>query len=207
MTDMSPFIPSRDSIAEEEKTDPLLQANPHRFVLFPIKYHQVWEMYKKHEVNHHSCFLLPCIVHAPHAWTRRLEPVNPCRSNWIAKWKIIEPFASVLFFQASFWTAEEVDLSQDMSHWEKLTDDERHFVKHVLAFFAASDGIVLENLAARFMTEVQIPEARCFYGFQSKYICSASHCCVPRSMILTLWRKDLDYFFSGHATWHGQGVL
>ncbi len=55
-----------------------------------------------------------------------------------------------------------------MTHWEKLTDDERHFVKHVLAFFAASDGIVLENLAARFMTEVQIPEARCFYGFQSK---------------------------------------
>ena len=63
---------------------------------------------------------------------------------------------------------EEVDLSQDMSHWEKLTDDEKHFIKHVLAFFAASDGIVLENLAGRFSTEVQIPEARCFYGFQSE---------------------------------------
>lgn len=71
--------------------------------------------------------------------------------------------------QASFWTVEEVDLSQDMSHWEKLTNDEKHFIKHVLAFFAASDGIVLENLASRFSTEIQIPEARCFYGFQSTY--------------------------------------
>mgnify|MGYP003866273711 FL=1 len=68
---------------------------------------------------------------------------------------------------ASFWTAEEVDLSQDMTDWEqKLTDDERHFIKHVLAFFAASDGIVNENLVLNFMREVQIPEARCFYGFQ-----------------------------------------
>ena len=63
---------------------------------------------------------------------------------------------------------EEVDLSQDLTHWEKLTGDEQHFIKHVLAFFAASDGIVLENLASRFATEIQIPEARCFYGFQSK---------------------------------------
>ena len=68
--------------------------------------------------------------------------------------------------QASFWTVEEVDLSQDMSHWEKLNDNERYFIKHVLAFFAASDGIVNENLATNFSTEVQIPEARCFYGFQ-----------------------------------------
>merc|ERR1719479_429517 len=68
--------------------------------------------------------------------------------------------------EASFWTAEEVDLSQDNRDWEKLTDTERHFIKHVLAFFAASDGIVLENLAARFSTEVQAPEARAFYGFQ-----------------------------------------
>jgi ribonucleoside-diphosphate reductase beta chain len=68
---------------------------------------------------------------------------------------------------ASFWTAEEVDLTQDMTDWEvKLTDSERHFVKHVLAFFAASDGIVNENLVLNFMREVQIPEARCFYGFQ-----------------------------------------
>ncbi|XP_026386091.1 ribonucleoside-diphosphate reductase small chain-like [Papaver somniferum] len=68
--------------------------------------------------------------------------------------------------EASFWTAEEVDLSQDQRQWEALTPDERHFITHVLAFFAASDGIVLENLAGRFMKEVQISEARAFYGFQ-----------------------------------------
>ncbi|KAK4760270.1 hypothetical protein SAY87_005163 [Trapa incisa] len=68
--------------------------------------------------------------------------------------------------EASFWTAEEVDLSQDLGHWESLTSGERHFITHVLAFFAASDGIVLENLAGRFMKEIQISEARAFYGFQ-----------------------------------------
>merc|ERR1719221_1858288 len=68
--------------------------------------------------------------------------------------------------EASFWTAEEIDLSQDLRDWEALADSERHFIKHVLAFFAASDGIVLENLAAQFTTEVQSPEARAFYGFQ-----------------------------------------
>ncbi|XP_068647778.1 ribonucleoside-diphosphate reductase small chain [Aristolochia californica] len=96
--------------------EPLLASNPDRFCMFPIRYPQVWEMYKKAE--------------------------------------------------ASFWTAEEVDLSQDNRHWENLTNDERHFISHVLAFFAASDGIVLENLAGRFMKEVQVPEARAFYGFQ-----------------------------------------
>lgn len=94
----------------------LLQENKDRFVLLPIKYPKIWEMYKMHE--------------------------------------------------ASFWTAEEIDLSPDQKDWEKLSDDERHFVKHVLAFFAASDGIVNENLAVNFMKEVQLPEARCFYGFQ-----------------------------------------
>lgn len=69
--------------------------------------------------------------------------------------------------EASFWTAEEVDLNPDLTDWDqKLTADERHFIKHVLAFFAASDGIVNENLVLNFMREVQIPEARCFYGFQ-----------------------------------------
>jgi len=68
--------------------------------------------------------------------------------------------------EASFWTAEEIDLSQDQKDWETLSDDEQHFLKHILAFFAASDGIVLENLGTRFLGEVQIPEARCFYGFQ-----------------------------------------
>merc|ERR1719210_2548067 len=68
--------------------------------------------------------------------------------------------------EASFWTAEEIDLSSDNKDWERLSDSERHFVKHILAFFAASDGIVLENLAGQFSTEIQLPEARAFYGFQ-----------------------------------------
>lgn len=98
-------------------TEHILQENKDRFVLFPIKYHDVWEYYKKSE--------------------------------------------------ASFWTAEEIDLSADMSDWDgKLNSDEKHFIKHVLAFFAASDGIVNENLAIHFLNEVQYPEARCFYGFQ-----------------------------------------
>ena len=68
---------------------------------------------------------------------------------------------------ASFWTAEELDLHTDLDHWSnKLNDDERHFIKHVLAFFAASDGIVNENLAENFVAEVQYPEAKFFYGFQ-----------------------------------------
>jgi ribonucleoside-diphosphate reductase beta chain len=100
-----------------ENVEPILQENKDRFVLFPIKHKEVWEMYKKAE--------------------------------------------------ASFWTAEEIDLSPDQQDWEnKLNADEKHFIKHVLAFFAASDGIVNENLAVNFMSEVQWPEARCFYGFQ-----------------------------------------
>ncbi|KAK3692461.1 ribonucleotide reductase [Podospora appendiculata] len=101
----------------EEIYEPLLQENGQRFVLFPIKYHEIWQMYKKAE--------------------------------------------------ASFWTAEEIDLSKDTHDWNnKLNDDERFFVSHILAFFAASDGIVNENLIERFSGEVQVPEARCFYGFQ-----------------------------------------
>jgi ribonucleoside-diphosphate reductase beta chain len=69
--------------------------------------------------------------------------------------------------QASFWAVEEIDLGGDLKDWQhNLNDDERHFISHVLAFFAASDGIVNENLAQNFMAEVQLPEARCFYGFQ-----------------------------------------
>jgi len=67
---------------------------------------------------------------------------------------------------ASFWTAEEIDLQDDLKHWNTLTDDEKHFVTHVLAFFSSSDGIVMENLAARFLTDVDVPEARAFYSFQ-----------------------------------------
>ena len=68
--------------------------------------------------------------------------------------------------EASFWTAEEVDLHQDVVDWKKLNDDERYFLKHILAFFAASDGIVNENLAENFVNEVQYSEAKFFYGFQ-----------------------------------------
>jgi ribonucleoside-diphosphate reductase beta chain len=98
------------------KKEILLEENKDRFVLFPIKYPKIWEMYKKAE--------------------------------------------------QSFWTAEEIDLQADLKDWDRLSNDERHFIKHVLAFFAASDGIVNENLAINFMSEVQLPEARCFYGFQ-----------------------------------------
>jgi len=106
-----------EGIREDEVDEPLLQENPHRFVLFPLKYHEIWQMYKKAE--------------------------------------------------ASFWTAEEIDLSKDMHDWNnRLNADEQYFISHVLAFFAASDGIVNENLVERFSGEVQIPEARCFYGFQ-----------------------------------------
>jgi len=68
--------------------------------------------------------------------------------------------------EASFWTAEEIDLGQDLTDWEKMTENEKHFIKHVLAFFAASDGIVNENLAENFVSEVQYTEAKFFYGFQ-----------------------------------------
>lgn len=95
----------------------ILQENKDRFVMFPLKYNDIWDMYKT----------------AEHA----------------------------------FWTAEEIDLAQDLNDWEtKLNDDEKHFIKMVLAFFAASDGIVNENLAENFLKEVQYPEAKCFYGFQ-----------------------------------------
>ncbi len=68
--------------------------------------------------------------------------------------------------EASFWTAEEIDLSADLTDWIRLSDTERHFISHVLAFFAASDGIVNKNLSSNFATEVTVPEAQCFYGFQ-----------------------------------------
>lgn len=80
--------------------------------------------------------------------------------RWFQIWQIYKKA------EASFWTAEEIDLASDLQDWQNLTQNERHFVSHVLAFFAASDGIVNENLAQNFCTEIQSPEARCFYGFQ-----------------------------------------
>ncbi|HMU98905.1 MAG TPA: ribonucleotide-diphosphate reductase subunit beta [Chitinophagales bacterium] len=98
-------------------TERILQEADNRFVLFPIQYPEIWNMYKT--------------------------------------------------ALKTFWVTEEVDLSQDLVDWSnKLNDNEKHFISHVLAFFAASDGIVNENLVVNFMQDVTIPEARCFYGFQ-----------------------------------------
>jgi len=93
---------------------------------------------------------------------------------------------------ASFWTAEEIDLSQDNADWDKLSDSERHFIKHILAFFAASDGIVLENLAGQFSTEIQLPEARAFYGFQiaMENIHSETYSLLIEQYIRDLVEKD-----------------
>lgn len=98
--------------------------------------------------------------------------------------------------QASFWTAEEIDLSADVTDWEnKLNDDERYFIKHVLAFFAASDGIVNENLAENFLSEVQYTEAKFFYGFQvmMENIHSETYSLLIDSLIKD--KKDKDYLF------------
>ena len=94
----------------------LLAPDDNRFVMFPIKHQDIWEMYKKQ---------VDC-----------------------------------------FWRAEEIDLTKDLVNWDSLNPDEKYFVSMILAFFAASDGIVLENLASRFMMDVQVSEARAFYGFQ-----------------------------------------
>ena len=96
--------------------EPLLTPDENRFVMFPIKYEDIWSMYQKQ---------VDC-----------------------------------------FWRPEEIDLSKDLSHWDALNKDEQHFISMILAFFAASDGIVLENLAQRFMSDVQVSEARALYGFQ-----------------------------------------
>ena len=100
----------------KNQTEPLLAPDDNRFVMFPIRYEDIWQMYKKQ---------VDC-----------------------------------------FWRAEEIDLTKDLNHWESLNQDEKYFISMILAFFAASDGIVLENLAVRFMNDVQISEARAFYGFQ-----------------------------------------
>jgi ribonucleoside-diphosphate reductase beta chain len=102
--------------------------------------------------------------------------------------------------EASFWTAEEIDLSQDMKDWEKMNDGEKHFISHVLAFFAASDGIVNENLAVNFMSEVQLPEAKCFYGFQ--IMMENIHSETYSLLIDTYIRdsKEKDYLFNALET-------
>jgi len=88
-----------------------------------------------------------------------------------------------------FWTAEEIDLSKDINDWQKLTDNEKYFIKNILGFFAGSDGIVLENLGTRFFNEVQIPEARCFYGFQ---IAMENIHSETYSLLIDTYIKDKD---------------
>jgi ribonucleoside-diphosphate reductase beta chain len=103
--------------------------------------------------------------------------------------------------EASFWTAEEIDLAQDLVDWnEKLNNDERHFIKHVLAFFAASDGIVNENLAENFLSEVQYTEAKFFYGFQVtiENIHSETYSLLIDTYIKDT--KDKDYLFNAIDT-------
>jgi len=117
--------------------EPLLAPDDNRFVMFPIRYQDIWEMYKKQ---------VDC-----------------------------------------FWRAEEIDLTKDLTHWESLNDDERHFISMILAFFAASDGIVLENLASRFMNDVQVSEARAFYGFQIAMENIHSH---TYSLLIETYIKD-----------------
>ncbi|KAG7357127.1 ribonucleoside-diphosphate reductase [Nitzschia inconspicua] len=101
---------------------------------------------------------------------------------------------------ASFWTADEIDLSADLTDWqENLTDNERHFISMVLAFFAGADGIVVENLAERFCREVTVPEARCFYGFQMamESIHQETYCLLIDTYIAK--PKDRELLFSAHS--------
>ena len=102
--------------------------------------------------------------------------------------------------ETSFWTAEELDLAKDLTDWEKLTEGEKHFIKHVLAFFAASDGIVNENLAQNFVDEVQYTEAKFFYGFQimMENIHSETYSLLIDTYIKD--KKEQDYLFNAIET-------
>ena len=138
-------------MSKNAKSEPLLDDNPGRFVIFPIQHDDIWQFYKKSE--------------------------------------------------ASFWTAEEIDLHQDISDWDnKLNDDERHFIKHVLAFFAASDGIVNENLAENMVNQVQYTEAKFFYGFQimMENIHSETYSLLIDTYIKD--NKEKDYLFNAIET-------
>ena len=117
----------------------LLKENSNRFVLFPIQYQNLYELYKKAE--------------------------------------------------SSFWTANEIDLSKDINDWEKLTINEQHFIKNIIGFFAGSDGIIMENLAVRFLNEIQIPEARAFYSYQ---IFNESVHSETYSLLIDTYIKDLN---------------
>lgn len=146
-----------------EEEEPLLVESKRRFVLFPIRFHEV-----------SFAFPLPSSLHLGHARYRSQSLLSSLFTNLPLPSllrRLIFPSRQIWQMykkaEASFWTAEEIDLSKDLHDWDnKLNDNERHFISHVLAFFAASDGIVNENLVERFSSEVQAAEARCFYGFQ-----------------------------------------
>jgi len=124
---------------ENDNNELLLKKNSKRFVLFPVIYNNIYELYKKAE--------------------------------------------------SSFWTANEIDLSKDISDWEKLNSDEKHFIKNIIGFFAGSDGIIMENLACRFMNEIQIPEARAFYSYQ---IFNESIHSETYSLLIDTYIKDTE---------------
>ncbi|CDQ73142.1 unnamed protein product [Oncorhynchus mykiss] len=152
--------------------EPLLKENPRRFVIFPIKYHDIWQMYKKAEASF---------------WT----------AEEAYKFTCIQSFLSGHLFN---WFSYFVDLSKDTQHWDSLKDEERYFISHVLAFFAASDGIVNENLVERFTQEVQVTEARCFYGFQ---IAMENIHSEMYSLLIDTYIKDpkeRDYLFNAIET-------
>ena len=131
---------NNDNIDDDE---PILKPNPNRFVLFPIKYNEVF-------------LILICLIYTLYYILLKIYVLV------YQVWSFYKKAA------ASYWTPEEIKLSNDLNDWNlKLNSDERYFISRVLAFFAASDGIVGENLITRFCNEVQIPEARCFYGFQN----------------------------------------
>jgi hypothetical protein len=190
-----PTAPTHPLDAEEY----LLAENKKRFVLFPIKHSNVWEMYKKAEASFWTAEEIDLAVRpdiAPHLHGKRFalcaQPgsthglrANPGLSRscqcqhpaLVAQRESAD--AQAPRQRATGRPAEKCSAAsaraelpcacgaqQDQTDWEKLTGDERHFVSHILAFFAASDGIVNENLCERFASEVQLPEARCFYGFQ-----------------------------------------
>jgi len=135
--------------------------------------------------------------------SKNLEPILEENPNRFVLFPIVHDDIWKFYkkSEASFWTAEEIDLSQDLADWhEKLSDDERHFVKHVLAFFAASDGIVNENLAENFVSEVQYTEAKFFYGFQimMENIHSETYSLLIDTYISD--PKDKDYLFNAIDT-------
>lgn len=123
----------------KNNTDPLLISDEKRYVMFPIQYDDIWQMYKKQ---------IDC-----------------------------------------FWRPEEIDLTKDLKDWNGLTSDERYFISMILAFFAASDGLVIENLASRFMNDIQISEARAFYGFQIAMENIHSH---TYSLLIETYIKNTD---------------